>query len=303
MKNLSCAAVWRRLSAFCDGELRLDEQIAVEAHLKGCDACRREADQIGELGHTLRASADSRDECPEAATAALQAAVLPRIKAERAASLPRQIEGLFEDLHLVAWAAGSVTVAMVICGLFLFTLLYEARAQPDSLAALVDVLWSESSLRVAPEPIVLPHAHPDAVMPATVMNQQSGEDAVSALAAVVTEDGSLSDIELLQPEGTSAAVRSVRQTRLPFDHLLDAASTARFEPARLAGAPVSVNVVWVLTHTTVYGMGRGLRAKATPVVPLWRPVGATAAPESGMLAKILSDSCEGAPRRLSLSAA
>jgi hypothetical protein len=33
--------------------------------------------------------------------------------------------------------------------------------------------------------------------------------------------------------------------------LLNAVATARFEPARAAGAPVSQNVVWLVSHTTV----------------------------------------------------
>ena len=33
--------------------------------------------------------------------------------------------------------------------------------------------------------------------------------------------------------------------------LLAAAATARFEPARVAGSPVAVDVVWLITHKTV----------------------------------------------------
>jgi hypothetical protein len=122
--------------------------------------------------------------------------------------------------------------------------------------------------------LVLPRAYPDAVMPATVMNQQGGEDAIFALAAVVTRDGSLSEIELLSPAGQSATESNTGQSRLT-DDLLDAASTARFEPARNRdGAAMSVNVVWVLTHTTVRGKSPVFRPKVAPVTPApGRPIG------------------------------
>ena len=40
-------------------------------------------------------------------------------------------------------------------------------------------------------------------------------------------------------------------THEQLSELLNAAATARFEPARAAGTPVSQNVVWLLSHTTV----------------------------------------------------
>lgn len=258
MKTLSCAAVRRRLSALRDDELTLNAQIAVEAHLKRCEPCTVEAGVIREVGETLRALAAAAINGCEDELSALQAAVVPRIKAERDTALAQRIEDLFEDMHLV-WATGSGVMAGVICGLLAFGMVHVARAQPESLAALVEMLSHESVVRV-PEPLVLPRVYADAVMPATVMNQQGGEEAVSALAAVVMRDGSLSDIELLQPDGHRRAATR-RQARFDFD-LLDAVSTARFEPARIAGSPVALNVVWVLAHTTVRGKAP-LRAKAT----------------------------------------
>jgi len=258
MKTLSCVVVRRRLSAFCDGELTLNAQVAIEAHLKRCDACTAEAGLIREVGETLRAAALPIERCEEDLPA-LQAAVVPRIEAERAASMARRIEDLFEDMHLV-WATGSGVMAGVICGLLVFGMMHFAQAHPDSFAVLMDSLTQEPP-RV-PEPLVLPRVYADAIMPATVMNQQSAEDAVSALSAVVMRDGSLSEIELLQPDGHTEK-RTRQEARLAVD-LLDAVSTARFEPARVAGAPVPFNVVWVLTHTTVRGKAPALRAKAAP---------------------------------------
>lgn len=263
MKKLSCAVIRRRLSAFCDGELSLNGQVAIEAHLKGCDACMAEAGVIREVGETLRAtSAAAMEGCAEHLPA-LQAAVVPRIKAERATSMARRVEDLFEDMHLV-WATGSGVIAGVICGLLVFGMVHVAKAHPNSLAVLLDTLAHEPAV---PEPLVLPRVYADAIMPATVMNQQSREDAVFALAAVVMQDGSLSEIRVLEPEIPAKGATTRSQARLAFD-LLDAVSTARFEPARVAGAPVSVNVVWVLTHTTVRGKLPGIRTKEGPANPI-----------------------------------
>jgi hypothetical protein len=270
MKTLSCAATKRHLSAFCDGELTLKEQVAIDAHLKGCAACRAEAGLIEEIGRAVRALGSEPDRSD---LTALQAAVLPRIKAERKASLSQQIEDLFQDMHLV-WAAGCGIAAMLICGLTVFGLVHDVNARPDSLAAVFETLSHGPATRLAAEPLVLPRAYPDAVMPATVMNQQGGEDAIFALAALVTRDGSLSEIELLSPVERSADESKTGQSRLT-DDLLDAASTARFEPARNRdGAAMPLNVVWVLTHTTVRGKSPVFRPKVTPIPPApGRPIG------------------------------
>jgi hypothetical protein len=276
MKTLSCEATKRRLSAFYDGELTLEAQVAVDAHLKDCAACTAEAGLIEEIGRAIRALASG----PEGADlAALQAAVLPRIKAERKASLAHQIEDLFQDMHLV-WAAGCGIAAMLVCGLTVFALVHDVNAHPDSLAAVFQTLSNGPATRLPAEPLVLPRAYPDAVMPATVMNQQGGEDAIFALAAIVTQDGSLSEIELLSPTVQSLSESNASQSRLT-DELLNAASTARFEPARSRdGAAMSLNVVWLLTHTTVRGKSPVFRPKVSPVTPVTgRPIGWLPLPE------------------------
>jgi hypothetical protein len=278
MNKLSCAAIGRRLSAFCDGELSLDEQIAVEGHLTYCDACLAEASLIKEVGHALRSLSAMGVDRNEGDLLALQTSLLPRIKAERATSVIRQVDSLFEDMHLV-WAAASGVMAMVVCAILAFGMVRVVKNHPESLAALVDTLSREP---VVPEALVLPRVFPDAVMPATAMNQQSGDDGVFALAAVVMQDGSLSKIEVLRADSAPLA-RTAREERLAGD-LLDAVSTARFEPGRMAGTPVPVNVVWLLTHTTVRGKPRGFRAKVGPATPASREIGRAPSSDSSRLA-------------------
>ncbi len=69
-------------------------------------------------------------------------------------------------------------------------------------------------------------------------------DLVLALAAVVTQEGRVAYPELLSAS---------EQDREAVLRLLNALAAARLEPASLRGAPVAVNLVWLLTHTTVRG--------------------------------------------------
>lgn len=50
--GLRCSEVLARLSDYVDGELPAAERAAVEAHLRGCDACTRFG---GDFGATLEA--------------------------------------------------------------------------------------------------------------------------------------------------------------------------------------------------------------------------------------------------------
>ena len=63
-----------------------------------------------------------------------------------------------------------------------------------------------------------------------------------ALNAVVTQDGRVSGVSVLSTEG-----RHPRE----MSPMLWAISNARFEPGRMGAAPVAVNLVWLLAHTTV----------------------------------------------------
>lgn len=64
------------------------------------------------------------------------------------------------------------------------------------------------------------------------------------LTAVVTREGQLASLKVLR-EGTPDEDLDRAISRLVSD--------VRFVPARLAGAPVAVNVVWLLERTTVRG--------------------------------------------------
>jgi hypothetical protein len=70
------------------------------------------------------------------------------------------------------------------------------------------------------------------------------EDLVFALAAVVTQEGRLANPEVIQ-----ASARDGDEVV----RLMNTVMRARFEPASRAGAPVAVNMVWLVARTTVKG--------------------------------------------------
>jgi hypothetical protein len=92
---------------------------------------------------------------------------------------------------------------------------------------------------------IMPRAYAEAIMPATVMNQ---DDEEVAFAGRVTVDGYFEDVEWI---GDRVQGRRSLPTHAELSELLNAVATARFEPARAAGTPVSQNVVWLVSRTTV----------------------------------------------------
>jgi hypothetical protein len=130
--------------------------------------------------------------------------------------------------------------------------LHAAQERPDSLAALLAALASsgtnQNPSRVGGS-VQLPRAYTGTVMPAAIAYQGSGDEALVTLAAVITREGTVSNVELLAldegrwPSGDAAELLS----------MLDMAAMARFEPARSGSHPVAVNMVWLLTRTTVRG--------------------------------------------------
>jgi hypothetical protein len=175
----------------------------------------------------------------------LRADILSRVKQERHDALPARLERLRDDLHLV-WIGMAAAAATVVCGALVAGLLHFASpGRSDSLAGLIQVLASPGSNH---NPVRLEtymrYPSPGAdVVPAALASSTRQEEAILTLQAIVTREGMVKDLELL----------SENHDRAQIEQLLDAISRARFEPARQAGAPIAVNMVWLLAHTTVRG--------------------------------------------------
>jgi hypothetical protein len=244
MKLLSCAATQRRLTEYLDGELSVEDQIAVRAHLEGCPPCAYEARELGEVGEALRLAAGMFP--APARTTGLQATVLGRLEAEDQQSLPARMRRMFEDMHLV-WAGLSAATATVVCAVLLFAIGYFSPPErADSLSGMLSALASPGSNRNPVRidyRILPPRVASDVPVPAVLTSSSPDEDdLVFALAAVVTQEGRLTNPEVLLVN---------RGDRATVMRLMNAVIEARFEPASYGGNPVAVNLVWLLTHTTV----------------------------------------------------
>ena len=270
MKHLLCASVNRVLEAYHDGELPVEEQIVVETHLSECYLCASEAKSLRMVRDALRASAEVPVETPvltsrqrrvaaaqagasdpkvmslDAQLASMSSAVISRVKAERAQSLPSRIARLFEDLHLV-WAALAATTATATAAAIVAGVLYFApKERSDSLAGVLSALAAPGSDRnpmVLDNRIALPRFEAEPIienMPLTT----EGTDVMLAVSGVITQDGRLAFPSL---------VSSSPYTRDEDRRVMDQVSATRFEPATRGGAPVAVNFVWLLERTNVRG--------------------------------------------------
>jgi hypothetical protein len=270
MTPLTCAAVRRHLAAYCDRELDLGMHLAVRVHLGDCQACRREGEEIESLGRAVRQSAPARRRARRDDLAAVRHGVVGRFQAERAYSIAHGIERILDDLRML-WAAAGATMATVVCVVALLGFVrLTLREMPYSMAAVIGALGDPGSNRnplSVDGRMLLPRPAADSGMPSPVLR---GEEAVLMLSAVVTREGELRDLAVLEP-----GLRGLTPENPAVLKLLGTVSQTRFQPARAGGAPVAVNVVWMLAHTTVFGKED---AEVVRLAPAWRRVRETRTP-------------------------
>lgn len=250
MKVLTCVATRRKLQAFHDRELAVADEIAVSAHLEWCTEC---ADAFGALRFVraaLRASAPGRQSLSAEEYSGFTAALVNRLNAEHDQSLLVRVRDMFEDMHLVYAGLGAAAATMICVISMLGMMRFATKERPDSLAAIVSILANPGS-NANPVGIDARVQMPRALDGALSDSSSAQEDAVFALAAVVTREGTLANgtianLQVLRTSGRDGAAQAKA-----IESLMDRMSRARFEPAQLAGLPVAVNMVWVVAHTTV----------------------------------------------------
>ena len=246
MLTVSCERVRADLSSFHDEELPVADRIAIGDHLEICPSCRLEASDLQAISDALRATSRTDDIDWMPGIGRLQADILERWEAEESVSLSRTIRRLFDDPRRAS-ASLSVSVVASLCLAFVAFLVAQSPIRhPESLKAVMTQSERSRMVDIYLPVTSLPRADPEAVMPAAVMNRDGDE---VAFAALVTADGYLEELEYLGER--SRGRRSAPATHEELSQLLNAAATARFEPARIAGLPVNANVVWLVTHTTV----------------------------------------------------
>lgn len=238
MKVLTCAAARRRLQAFHDKELSISEQIDVSAHLEWCDVCVASLSEMQTLSRLLRASAPGRVALTDEESVSLQALVVNRAKAEHTESWAVRLQEMFEDMHII-YAGLGAGVATVVCVLILLSMMRFATSEHSP--------GSNQNPVVVDARTLMPKALDQNFL--TEAGNRGVDEAVYTLSAVVTREGRVVNLELHSPDND--LVKAGSSEAAAMKSMLDAISLARFEPARVSGLPVAVNMVWLVARTTV----------------------------------------------------
>lgn len=242
MKDLSCAAAGRRLQAYHDDELAVGQQIEVDAHLERCGDCRSVLEELQLVRFMVREAAPGRIALTNEERAGFHASVVNRVGAENTLSLSVRVRAMFEDMHFV-YAGLGAAAATVSCITIMLSMM--------NFAALTSPGFNQNPVVVDARmlmPRVLDQGF-DATTGTT--DTKNDDDAAFTLSAVVTREGRLVNLELHAENGQAPAAGSSEARAV--QSMLGAMSHARFEPARVAGLPIAVNMVWLVTHTTVRG--------------------------------------------------
>jgi hypothetical protein len=254
MKALTCAAALRRLQAFHDRELAVGDQIAVSAHVDACRSCADALADLRALSTILRAVAPPPGPLTVDEAASFQAAVVSRAKAERDVSFAARVRGMFDDMHLVYAGFGAAAATIVCVVIMLSMMRFASNERSDSLAAIVAFLATPGSSADAIVIDAASHARWTARFQAA--NESAQQDAVFALAAVVTREGRLADLERLRTRGHKAASEEAKL----IEGLLDTVSRAQLESAPADGVSAISGIVGLITHTTVRATSSTTRA-------------------------------------------
>ncbi len=247
MKPLTCAATRRRLQAFHDRELSVADQIAVGAHLEWCDQCAAALADLRAIGAALQAFAPGRLAASVDESGTFQRAVLNRVKAEREASFPVRVRGMFDDMHLV-YAALGATAATLVCVVIMLSMMRFASAErPDSLAAILSVMATPVECESGNDFIDEFGCRARFAGRFQRANEAAEEDVVFALDALVTSSkGRLPDIERLRARHRRRAASQIET----IDRLLDSVWSSRVEVPAF-WAPSSGNMLRLIERATV----------------------------------------------------
>lgn len=253
---LGCEHARDMLPAFVDGELCVDQQVALETHLRWCHTCAAHVEDLRLIGDSIRLGAVApASDADHRELAGLQAGVLSRVRVEREQSLAMRVRSMLDARNLL-WAGLGATAALVVCLFGTMSVLHAASEErPDSLAGIIHSLANPGSDR---NPMLLDGRMiqvPRALDDSPSLGQLSEEEAVFALAAVVTREGRIANYEVLLSERDGERGGSRESQARHVTTLLDKVAQSRFAPAEqgVAREPVAVNMVWLLARTTVRG--------------------------------------------------
>lgn len=258
MKVLICEEARPLLEEYHDEELPVSDQIAVRAHLEWCDDCAEIFSELRLMRGFVRASLPGHGQLDHEDRGTFQATVISRARAEARLSWSARVREVMEDMHVV-YAGVGAAAATVFCVLVLMSMMrFATQERPDSLAAIARLLASPKVATVdenAPgtnkNPMVVDARMlmPRALDQLFLAAASASDETAFTLSAVVTREGRLVNLEWHSPSGRTPKAGS--QEAETVDTLLNTASMARFEPARVQGLPIAVNMIWLVANTTV----------------------------------------------------
>jgi hypothetical protein len=269
---IGCEYAREHLDAFVDGELSVDEQVAVESHLRWCRTCAARVEDSQLIGDAIRlgSPAARTDEDDARTISDLHASVLIRVRTEEELSLGARFRDMFADMRLL-WPALGATAAVTICLTGALSVLQLASLErPESLATMLDTLANPGAER---NPLMPGHtARVDRLTGNYVDSDKAGgislprasdnqamfegipeQEAMFAVATVVSREGRITNYELLKSERTGQPAEKARGVHAnDVEMVLDAVRQSRFAPAQTpVGRTVAVNMVWLIFMTTV----------------------------------------------------
>ena len=285
---LDCRAAQAMLEPFVDGELAVADQVALESHLRWCRVCAARVEDMQLIGASLRLTSCALrvgDEADDSLTS-VQSEVFTRIQTEREQSTWAQVRDMCTDMRFF-WPAVGASFAVAVCVCVAAAVVAVTNAQkPDSLAGMIETLANpgsdENPMRLDGAMFAPPRALNDSALALL-----PGDDAVVALAAVVTREGRVANYEVLFSERQSVRRHDTAVQTDDVSSVVNAVKQSRFTPAQAVdGAPVAVNMVWVLARTTVKGSAQAAAAVIEPapvriVVPAPHPVDPDTTPKPG----------------------
>jgi hypothetical protein len=266
---VGCEYAREHLDGFVDGELSVDEQVAVESHLRWCRTCAARVEDMQLIGASIRLGslAPGADDEEARTVSHLQSSVLIRVRAEDELSFATRFREMFTDMRLLWPALGATSAVTVGLALALSVLHSTTLERPESLAMMLESLSDPGGNRNPLMPghtarvdrltgnyvdsdkaggISVPRAVDDGVGFETIPEQ----DATFAVAAVISREGRIANYEVLNLERSGRDSRSLHANDVV---MLDAAlRQSRFSPAQTpVGRAVAVNMVWLIVMTTV----------------------------------------------------
>jgi hypothetical protein len=216
--------------------------------LNSCEGCAEDLNGYVDVSSALRLAAAPG---PADDWTGLTPGVISRMRAEAHESWAARTRRAFDDMHLI-WIGLAATAATFVCaGTVLSMLHFASPERNNSLAAMIAVKAAPSGSNLNPARlggiIRVPSVPENGIVYATLENSMVRDEVMLPLSAVVTREGRVSGLELLNND---------HDLREGVVALVEGLSRGRLEPAQFGGSPVAVNLVWLVAHTTVRGKGR-----------------------------------------------